>query len=43
MAGDHEAPEAGQLPKAWTREVKRKEFPKSERRKDSVAGQCKIK
>ena len=35
MAEDHGAPEAGQLHRVWTRES-----PKSERRKESVAGQC---
>ena len=37
MAEDHRAPEAGQLSRAWTRG--RRESPKSERRKESVAGQ----
>ena len=38
MAEDHGAPEAGELPRAWTRESL-----KSERRKKSVAGECKIR
>ena len=38
MAKDHGAPEAGQLPRVWTRES-----PKSERRKESVAGQCRMR
>ena len=38
MAGDHGAPEAGQLPSTWTRES-----PKRERRKESVAGQCRMR
>ena len=31
MAEDHAAPEAGQLPKAWTRGRRETESPKSER------------
>ena len=41
MAEDHGAPEAGQLPRAWTRG--RGESPKSERRKESVAGQYRMR
>ena len=40
MAEDHGAPEAGQLPRVWTRG--RRET-KSERRKESVAGQCRMR
>ena len=29
MAGDHEAPHFGKLPKAWTRVLNKKESPKS--------------
>ena len=43
MAEDHGAPEAGQLPRAWTRGRKETESPKSERRKESVAGQCRMR
>ena len=43
MAEDHGAPEAGQLPKAWTRGRNKTESPKSERRKESVAGQCRMR
>ena len=38
MAEDHGAPEAGKLPRIWIRES-----PKSERRKESVAGQCRMR
>ena len=40
MAEDHGAPEAGQLPRVWTRGHKET---KSERRKESVAGQCRMR
>ena len=40
MADDHGAPEAGQLSRALTRD--RKET-KSERRKESVVGQCRMR
>ena len=40
MAEDHGAPEAGQLSMVWTRG--HRESPKSERRKESVAGQCRM-
>ena len=45
MAEDHRAPEARQLPRAWTRgrEERVIESSKSERRKESVAGQCRIR
>ena len=43
MAEDRGAPEAGQLPRAWTRGRRETESPKSERRKESVAGQCRMK
>ena len=43
MAEDHGAPEAGQLPRAWIRGRSNKESPKSERRKESVAGQCRMR
>ena len=35
MDKNHKAPEAGQLPKAWTRGRKETELPKSEWRKES--------
>ena len=41
MAEDHGAPETGQVPRVWTRG--HRELPKSERRKDSVAGQCRMR
>ena len=34
----HGAPEAEKLPRAWTRVRRDRELPKSERRKESVAG-----
>ena len=43
MAGDHDSPEAGQLPRVWTRGRRGIESPKSERRKESVAGQCRMR
>ena len=49
MAEDHGAPEAGKLPRASTRGrretevVERQRSPKSERRKESVAGQCRMR
>ena len=44
MAEDHGAPEAGQLPRVWARGRKEiRESPKSERRKESVAGQCRMR
>ena len=44
MAEDHGAPEAEQLLRVWTRGRKEtKESPKSERRKESVAGQCRMR
>ena len=39
MAEDHGAPEAGQLPKVWTRGRKETE---REQRKESIAGQCRM-
>ena len=33
MAEDHGAPEAGQLPRVWTRGCRDRESPKSERRR----------
>ena len=39
MAEDHGAPEAEQLPRVWTRGRRDKESPKSERRKEFLAGQ----
>ena len=41
MAEDCGAPEARKLPRAWTRG--RREPPKNERRKESVAGQCRMR
>ena len=43
MAKNHGAPEAGLLPKTSTRGRKKRESPKSERRRESVAGQCRMK
>ena len=44
MAEDHGAPEVGQLPRAWGRGRRETEIcPKSERRKESVAGQCRMR
>ena len=43
MAEDQGAPEAGKLPRVWTRGRREIESPKSERRKDSVAGQCRMR
>ena len=38
MAEHHGAPEAGKLCRVWTREL-----PKSEQRKESIAGQCRMR
>ena len=43
MTEDHGAPEAGQLPRAWTGGRRETESPKSVRRKKSVAGQFRMK
>ena len=43
MAEDRGAPEAGQLSRVWTRDRRDRESPKSERRKESVAGQCRVR
>ena len=44
MAEDHGAPEAGQISRAWTRGRREtRESPKSERRKESVAGPCRMR
>ena len=43
MAGDHGAPEARKLPKVWIRGRKETDSPKSERRRESVAGQCRMR
>ena len=43
MKEDHGAPEAGQLPRVWTKGQRDRESPKSERRKESVAGQCRMR
>ena len=43
MAEDHGAPEAGQLPTVWTRGRRDRESPKSERCKESIAGQCRMR
>ena len=43
MAEDHGAPKAGQLHRAWTRGHKKRESPNSERCKESVAGQCRMR
>ena len=37
------SPRSRQLPKAWTRGRKETESPKSERRKQSIAGQCNMR
>ena len=42
MAEDHGAPEAGKLPRAWTRTRRDRKSTKSEQRKESVAGQCRM-
>ena len=41
MAEGHKAPEAGQLSRVWTG-GRRESRQKSERRKECVAGQCKM-
>ena len=43
MAEDRRAPEAGKLPMAWTSGRKETESPKSERRKEFVTGQCRMR
>ena len=43
IAEDHGPPEAGHLPRAWTRGRRETESPKSERRKESVAGQRRMR
>ena len=43
MAENHGAPEAGQLPKAWTKGRRETELPKSEWREESVTGQCRMR
>ena len=43
MAGDHGAPEARKLPKVWTRGRRETDSLKTERRKESVAGQCRMR
>ena len=43
MAEDHGAPKDGQLSSVWTRGRRETESPKSERRKKSVAGQCRMR
>ena len=44
MAGNYRAPEAGQLSRVWTRgRTETRELPKSEQRKESVAGQCRMR
>ena len=43
MAEDYGVPEAGQLSRAWTRGRRETESPKSERRKESVAGQRRMR
>ena len=43
MAEDHGAPEAKQLSRARTRGRREIESPKSKRRKESVAGQCRMR
>ena len=43
MAEDHGAPEASQFPRAWTSGRRDRESPNSERRKKSVAGQCRMR
>ena len=42
-AEDHGAPEIGQLSRVWTRGRRDRESPKSERREQSVAGQCRMR
>ena len=43
MAEDHGALEAGQISRASTRGRGDRQSPKSERRKESVAGQCRMR
>ena len=43
MAEDHGATDAGQLRRACTRGRRETESPKSEQRKESVAGQCRMR
>ena len=43
MAEDHEALEAGKLPRVCTIGRRKEELSKSEQRKKSVAGQCRIR
>ena len=45
MAEDHGVPEAGQCSRAWTkgRTNRERESQKSERRKESVAEQCRMR
>ena len=43
MAKDHGASEAGQLPRAWIISRRETESPKSERRKEYVAEQCRMR
>ena len=43
MAEDYGAPEAEQLPEAWTRGQRDRKSPQSERRKKFVAGQCRMR
>ena len=43
MAKDHGAPGDGQHPRAWTRGRSETELPTSERRKESVAGLCRMR
>ena len=43
MAEDHGVPEAEEFPRAWTRGRTETESPKSERRKESVAGQYRMR
>ena len=42
VAEDHGVPETGKLPRVWTR-GRTERSPKSERRKESVGGQCRTR
>ena len=43
MADDHGAPKAKQFSWAWIRGLREAELPMSKRRKESVAGQCRMR
>ena len=43
MAEDHGAPEAGQLPRVWTRDRTETKTPQRASGAESVAGQCRMR